>query len=80
MDYMKGGDLRFHVGRMRKFNEDQTSNIKFQKIKLEFFLASIFMGLEYLHNNNIIHRDIKPENLVLDEKGYVRITDLGIAR
>lgn len=38
------------------------------------------MGLEYLHNNNIIHRDIKPENLVLDSKGYVRITDLGIAR
>ena len=33
-----------------------------------------------MHNNNIIHRDIKPENLVLDEKGYVRVTDLGIAR
>lgn len=38
------------------------------------------MGLEYLHNNNIIHRDIKPENLVLDHHGYVHITDLGIAR
>lgn len=38
------------------------------------------MGLEYLHNNNIIHRDIKPENLVLDNSGYVRLTDLGIAR
>ena len=43
-------------------------------------MASIFIGLEYLHNNNIIHRDIKPENLVLDEKGFVHITDLGIAR
>lgn len=30
--------------------------------------------------NGCIHRDIKPENLVLDNKGYVRITDLGIAR
>lgn len=30
--------------------------------------------------NNIIHRDIKPENLVLDSRGYIRITDLGIAR
>lgn len=38
------------------------------------------MGLEYLHNNNIIHRDIKPENLVIDERGYIRITDMGIAR
>lgn len=38
------------------------------------------MSLEYLHNNCIIHRDIKPENLVLDGRGYVRVTDLGIAR
>jgi serine/threonine protein kinase len=36
--------------------------------------------LEYLHNNNVLHRDIKPENLVLDERGYVRITDFGIAK
>jgi len=36
--------------------------------------------LEYIHNNHIIHRDIKPENLVLDERGYVRITDFGIAK
>jgi len=38
------------------------------------------LALEYLHNNNIIHRDIKPENLVLDGRGYLRVTDLGIAR
>jgi len=37
-------------------------------------------GLEYVHNNNVIHRDIKPENLVIDERGYVRVTDFGIAR
>ena len=43
-------------------------------------MASIFIGLEYLHTKNIIHRDIKPENLVLDEKCFVHITDLGIAR
>lgn len=36
---------------------------------IEFFVACIVLGLEYLHEKNIIHRDIKPENLVLDRNG-----------
>jgi serine/threonine protein kinase len=47
---------------------------------IEFFIACLVAGLEYFHNKNILHRDIKPENLVLDEEGYLRITDFGIAR
>jgi serine/threonine protein kinase len=47
---------------------------------IEFMIACIIVGLEYMHNNGVIHRDIKPENLVMDNNGYVRITDLGIAR
>ncbi|EGR31500.1 protein kinase domain protein, partial [Ichthyophthirius multifiliis] len=70
MDLLTGGDLRFHISRKRKFNENQT----------KFFSACIIIGLEYLHQNGIIHRDIKPENLVFDSRGYLRITDLGIAR
>jgi serine/threonine protein kinase len=33
-----------------------------------------------MHGKKVIHRDLKPENLVLDDKGYVRITDLGVSR
>ena len=40
----------------------------------------MIMSLEYLHKNQILHRDIKPENLVFDDMGYLRLTDLGIAR
>jgi serum/glucocorticoid-regulated kinase 2 len=70
MDLMKGGDLRYHLNNRERFNEEES----------KFFTACIVTGLEYLHVNNIIHRDIKPENLVLDNKGYLRITDFGIAR
>lgn len=47
---------------------------------LEFFVACILLSLEYIHSNNVLHRDLKPENFVLDEKGYVRLTDFGIAK
>lgn len=70
MDLLTGGDLRYHIGRHRRFNEEQT----------KFFAACIITGLEYLHQNGVLHRDIKPENLVFDNRGYLRITDLGIAR
>ena len=100
MELMPGGDLRYHISKKRRFNEEQTSNkiMKGTNIlinSIEFFVACIVQGLEYLHMNGCIHRDIKPENLVLDHKGwdkwwnlivksdflgYVRITDLGIAR
>jgi len=70
MDLLTGGDLRYHINRYKKFNEEQA----------KFFISCILLGFDYIHTNNIIHRDIKPENLVLDEKGYVRITDFGIAK
>ena len=70
MDLLTGGDLRYHCSRYRYFSEEQT----------RFFLACIIHSLNYIHKNNVIHRDIKPENLVLDDKGYVCITDFGVAK
>lgn len=77
MDLVPGGDLRFHLIKNGKFNEEQTST---HSLILEFFAACIMMSLFFLHNNGILHRDLKPENLVFDKKGYLHLTDLGVAR
>ena len=67
---MRGGDLRFWYSKKVFFSEKQC----------KFIISCIILGLEYLHSNKIIHRDLKPENILFDKKGYVHITDFGIAK
>ena len=69
-DLVTGGDLRYYLNNRKTFTEQES----------KFFTSCILVGLEYMHNNGVIHRDIKPENLLLDDHGYVRITDMGISR
>ena len=43
MDLLTGGDLRYHLCKIRRFSEEET----------KFFIACLLLGLEYIHNNNI---------------------------
>lgn len=38
------------------------------------------VGLEYAHQNRVVHRDVKPSNMLVDSRGSVKISDLGLAR
>ena len=67
---MRGGDLRYWYSK----------NIFFSERQCKFIISCIILGLEYLHSNKIIHRDLKPENILFDKKGFIHITDLGIAK
>ena len=69
MDYLSGGDLRYHICRKNYFTEIET----------KFIAACITLSLNYIHERNVIHRDIKPENLVFGGDGYLHLTDFGIA-
>ncbi|XP_035275971.1 G protein-coupled receptor kinase 4-like isoform X1 [Anguilla rostrata] len=68
---MNGGDLKFHIYNM--------GNSGFEEQRAIFYAAEICCGLEDLHRERIVYRDLKPENILLDDRGHIRISDLGLA-
>ncbi|KAK5599457.1 G protein-coupled receptor kinase 4 [Crenichthys baileyi] len=68
---MNGGDLKFHIYNM--------GNSGFDEQRAIFYAAEICCGLEDLHRERIVYRDLKPENILLDDRGHIRISDLGLA-
>lgn len=67
---MNGGELFFHMKRVRRFTED----------KVRFYVCELILALEYLHSKGVIYRDLKPENILIDRSGHLRLTDFGLSK
>ncbi len=70
MEYVEGTDLAALVKKNGPCAVEQAVN----------YILQAARGLEAAHALGIVHRDIKPANLLLDQKGVVKILDMGLAR
>lgn len=70
MEYVRGGELFFHLARERRFSEERS----------RYYAACIASALGYLHGRGIVYRDIKLENLMIDQNGHLKITDFGLCK
>jgi len=44
------------------------------------YMKQLLNGVHYMHRNKILHRDIKGSNLLINNNGYLKIADWGLAR
>lgn len=69
MEYACGGDLMMHI-HTDVFSEPRTV----------FYAGCVVLGLQYLHEHNIVYRDLKLDNLLLDKEGFLKIADFGLCK
>ena len=70
LEYLKGKELFDVIRDIGLLNKKQTN----------FYIASMFVAINYLHERKIIYRDIKPENIIVTSKGYLKLIDFGTAK
>ena len=70
LDYCPGWDLAYHLNKKQIFEEDGA----------RFYIAQIFLAIEYIHSLNVIYRDLKPENILIDADGHCRLADFVLAK
>ena len=75
MPYIKGKDLYKNY-----CNYKQEKKQAFPEDTVKFYAAQIVLAIGELHSTGIVHRDLKLENVMIDDKGFVKVIDYGLAK
>ena len=70
MPFVRGAELYKVFLKQKRFPENV----------VKFYAVQLIMAIGYLHQRGIIHRDMKLENILLDEDGYIKLIDFGLAK
>lgn len=70
LPFINGGELFTYHRKVKKISEDHA----------KFYCSQLFLGLDYLHNVDLLYRDLKPENVLITRKGYIKIADFGFTK
>eukprot|EP00416_Gambierdiscus_australes_P022628 CAMPEP_0171078900 /NCGR_PEP_ID=MMETSP0766_2-20121228/14919_1 /TAXON_ID=439317 /ORGANISM="Gambierdiscus australes, Strain CAWD 149" /LENGTH=777 /DNA_ID=CAMNT_0011536055 /DNA_START=151 /DNA_END=2484 /DNA_ORIENTATION=- len=46
----------------------------------KYYTGGVVFAFDHLHERRIIYRDLKPENLMLNDKGHLKVTDMGLSK
>lgn len=52
----------------------------FSTSEIKCLMLQLLDGVKYLHDNWVLHRDLKTSNLLMNNKGELKICDLGLSR
>ena len=70
MPFLSGGEIFQQLRKSKTFTEET----------VRFYGAQIAIAIDYLHKKGIAYRDLKPENVLIDDTGYLRLADFGMAK
>jgi|GEM_PF-1933876 len=70
MEFLPGGDLMALLMKEDILSEEATL----------FYSVEAILAIEAVHSLGYIHRDLKPDNLLLDWRGHLKLTDLGLCK
>ena len=69
LEYVSGGSV---AALLRNYGA-------FEEALCRQFVHQTLQGLNYLHKRDIIHHDIRGTNILVDNKGGIKISDIGIS-